>query len=340
MYQPRPPSKEKHPKYQPRPPSGEKTTTSALASRRRLHRTSSGLRERDYDCPSTSHVHPTDKKNYPRESSTVTSKALPPVNKTKNSNNIDISELVRNPPEDIPIRSKTLSKQFQHEKASGMSHGLNSSQRPSTNNALNTSIGSTKGRGVATSHGLNFSNRLHSSRGHHKALPNVRKHSNNSESGVDGAASREHAESALEARLGGVGQANEKSYATSSGKGVVLKERNASVERLRSGLLKDSLSKVHRTQQSSAGTLYSTSDVLRSRPPSPPQLAPGKKTRCTFCRKKTGLATTYVCRCGSSFCATHRYAETHNCNYDYKTEGRKLLEQSNPLVVAPKLPKI
>jgi predicted transcriptional regulator len=45
-------------------------------------------------------------------------------------------------------------------------------------------------------------------------------------------------------------------------------------------------------------------------------------------------------RCGNSFCATHRYAETHNCNYDYKTEGRKLLEQSNPLVVAPKLPKI
>ena len=158
------------------------------------------------------------------------------MNKTKNSNNIDISELVRNPPEDIPIRSKTLSKQFQHEKALSMSHGLNSSQRASTNNVLNTSIGSTKGHGVGSSHGLNFSDRLNSSHGHHKPLPNVRKHSNNSESGVDGVL-REHAESALEARLGGAGQANEKSYTTSGGKSVVLKERNASVERLRSGLL-------------------------------------------------------------------------------------------------------
>ncbi|XP_077865483.1 AN1-type zinc finger protein 4-like [Saccoglossus kowalevskii] len=64
----------------------------------------------------------------------------------------------------------------------------------------------------------------------------------------------------------------------------------------------------------------------------------GKK--CLFCNKKTGLATSYTCRCGSNFCATHRYAESHNCGYDYKAAGRKLLEQSNPVVSAPKLPKI
>ena len=45
-------------------------------------------------------------------------------------------------------------------------------------------------------------------------------------------------------------------------------------------------------------------------------------------------------RCGNSFCATHRYAETHKCSYDYKTEGKKLIEQNNPVVTAPKLPKI
>lgn len=45
-------------------------------------------------------------------------------------------------------------------------------------------------------------------------------------------------------------------------------------------------------------------------------------------------------RCGNNFCATHRYAESHDCTFDYKTEGRKLLEQSNPVVSAPKLPKI
>lgn len=45
-------------------------------------------------------------------------------------------------------------------------------------------------------------------------------------------------------------------------------------------------------------------------------------------------------RCGNNFCASHRYAESHDCTFDYKTEGRKLLEQSNPVVSAPKLPKI
>lgn len=65
-----------------------------------------------------------------------------------------------------------------------------------------------------------------------------------------------------------------------------------------------------------------------------------KQKRCFLCGKKTGLATSYQCRCGNNFCATHRYAESHDCSFDYKTEGRKLLEQSNPLVSAPKLPKI
>ncbi|XP_071505546.1 AN1-type zinc finger protein 4-like [Diadema antillarum] len=79
-------------------------------------------------------------------------------------------------------------------------------------------------------------------------------------------------------------------------------------------------------------------------PPVPkPSLSSSKKKtskRCFLCNKKTGLATSYQCRCGHNFCASHRYAEAHNCGYDYKTEGRKLLEQTNPLVSAPKLPKI
>lgn len=62
--------------------------------------------------------------------------------------------------------------------------------------------------------------------------------------------------------------------------------------------------------------------------------------RCYVCGKKTGIATSYQCRCGNNFCATHRYAESHDCTFDYKSEGRKLLEQNNPVVAAPKLPKI
>lgn len=52
------------------------------------------------------------------------------------------------------------------------------------------------------------------------------------------------------------------------------------------------------------------------------------------------IRLSFFFRCGNNFCATHRYAESHECTFDYKTEGRKLLEQSNPVVSAPKLPKI
>lgn len=89
----------------------------------------------------------------------------------------------------------------------------------------------------------------------------------------------------------------------------------------------------------------STEDRLESIPKLPPvKLGPSAPVsivpRCNVCNKKTGLATTYTCRCGGNFCAGHRYAETHNCTYDYKMEGRRLLEQANPMVAAPKLPKI
>lgn len=61
---------------------------------------------------------------------------------------------------------------------------------------------------------------------------------------------------------------------------------------------------------------------------------------CFLCGKKTGLATSFECRCGHNFCATHRYAETHDCTYDYKSAGRRFLQETNPLISAPKLPKI
>ena len=48
----------------------------------------------------------------------------------------------------------------------------------------------------------------------------------------------------------------------------------------------------------------------------------------------------FIFRCGSSFCSEHRYPEAHACAYDYKAEGKRLIERNNPLVTAPKLPKI
>lgn len=64
------------------------------------------------------------------------------------------------------------------------------------------------------------------------------------------------------------------------------------------------------------------------------------RTRCAFCNKRLNITTIHTCRCGGVFCSQHRYSEVHGCQYDYKTEGRKILEQANPLVAAPKLPKI
>ncbi|NXT84225.1 ZFAN4 protein, partial [Zapornia atra] len=64
------------------------------------------------------------------------------------------------------------------------------------------------------------------------------------------------------------------------------------------------------------------------------------KKQCFLCGKKTGLTTSFECRCGNNFCATHRYAETHACSYDYKSAARRYLQENNPAVSAPKLPKI
>ncbi|XP_036912601.1 AN1-type zinc finger protein 4 [Sturnira hondurensis] len=77
-------------------------------------------------------------------------------------------------------------------------------------------------------------------------------------------------------------------------------------------------------------------------PPVQALLQTKKKTtkHCFHCGKKTRLATSYECRCGNNFCASHRYAETHGCTYDYKSAGRRYLQEANPVINAPKLPKI
>lgn len=65
-----------------------------------------------------------------------------------------------------------------------------------------------------------------------------------------------------------------------------------------------------------------------------------QKLRCAECNKKLGLIMIMKCHCERIFCAQHRYAEAHQCSYDFKTEGQKVIARENPLVVASKLPKI
>lgn len=70
-----------------------------------------------------------------------------------------------------------------------------------------------------------------------------------------------------------------------------------------------------------------------------PAVVSKKRMRCGQCNKRLNITNIYNCRCGRIFCSQHRYSETHDCKYDYKSEGRKLLEQQNPLVTATKLSK-
>ncbi|KAK7264430.1 hypothetical protein RJT34_32039 [Clitoria ternatea] len=58
--------------------------------------------------------------------------------------------------------------------------------------------------------------------------------------------------------------------------------------------------------------------------------------RCKSCNKKVGL-TGFVCKCGVTFCGTHRYPEKHQCSYDYKAAGRDAISKDNPIVKADKV---
>ncbi|KAK2418407.1 hypothetical protein P8452_62599 [Trifolium repens] len=61
--------------------------------------------------------------------------------------------------------------------------------------------------------------------------------------------------------------------------------------------------------------------------------------RCGTCRKRVGL-TGFKCRCGITFCGTHRYPEKHECGYDFKAVGRDEIAKANPVIKADKLRRI
>lgn len=75
---------------------------------------------------------------------------------------------------------------------------------------------------------------------------------------------------------------------------------------------------------------------LSTAPDQAPQV---QSNRCSTCRKRVGL-TAFKCRCGVTFCGSHRYPEHHGCTFDYKSMGRVAIAMANPLVKAEKLHKI
>ncbi|XP_060186101.1 zinc finger A20 and AN1 domain-containing stress-associated protein 4-like [Lycium barbarum] len=64
-----------------------------------------------------------------------------------------------------------------------------------------------------------------------------------------------------------------------------------------------------------------------------------QSNRCATCRKRVGL-TGFKCRCGVTFCGSHRYPEHHGCTFDYKAMGRVEIAMTNPLIKSEKLHKI
>lgn len=65
-----------------------------------------------------------------------------------------------------------------------------------------------------------------------------------------------------------------------------------------------------------------------------------KKKKCNHCNKKITLVDTMSCKCDNSFCFACRLPEVHNCTYDHKSDGKRLLEKANVKIVADKLDKI
>ena len=63
--------------------------------------------------------------------------------------------------------------------------------------------------------------------------------------------------------------------------------------------------------------------------------------RCSHpeCNKKLKL-TDVLCRCEKRFCDRHRYAETHNCTFNYQLSAKQELARKNPLVIGEKIPTV
>ncbi|CAB4313642.1 unnamed protein product [Prunus armeniaca] len=61
--------------------------------------------------------------------------------------------------------------------------------------------------------------------------------------------------------------------------------------------------------------------------------------KCMTCRRRVGL-TGFKCRCGMTFCGTHRYPEQHACGFDFRSMGKEQIAKANPVVKGEKLQRI
>jgi predicted nucleic acid binding AN1-type Zn finger protein len=50
--------------------------------------------------------------------------------------------------------------------------------------------------------------------------------------------------------------------------------------------------------------------------------------------------TGFPCRCGGIFCSLHRYANEHDCTFDYREHGAEEIRKNNPQIIGEKIKKI
>ncbi len=51
------------------------------------------------------------------------------------------------------------------------------------------------------------------------------------------------------------------------------------------------------------------------------------KLKCHICKKKIGFYS-FSCKCNKFFCSKHRYPENHECQFDFKSDGKRNLEKT------------
>tara|TARA_B100000676_G_C17302567_1_gene447897 strand:+ start:123 stop:323 length:201 start_codon:yes stop_codon:yes gene_type:complete len=61
---------------------------------------------------------------------------------------------------------------------------------------------------------------------------------------------------------------------------------------------------------------------------------------CEVCGKKIKLFSFIVCKCRKKLCQRHFQPEAHDCQFDYKSQGKEELQQKNPLIEPQKIEKL
>lgn len=79
---------------------------------------------------------------------------------------------------------------------------------------------------------------------------------------------------------------------------------------------------------------------LASSPAPTPTPAAEPKPYCAQCKVRCRPALRFICKCGLTFCQTHRYPDKHACSFDHRAAGLASIQASNPKVVRDKIENI